>query len=48
VNHHIKEENGEIFKEAKKTGLDLVALGEQMLRRKQELQAGMTQESAEA
>jgi hemerythrin-like domain-containing protein len=48
VNHHIKEENGEIFKEAKKTGVDLVALGEQMLRRKEELQAGMTQESAEA
>ena len=48
INHHIKEEHGEMFPMAKKTDLDLVALGEQMMRRKEELQAGMTHDKAEA
>ena len=37
VKHHVKEEEGEMFKKAKATKLDLVALGEQMAARKQEL-----------
>ncbi len=40
IRHHIKEEEGEMFKEAKKAkGLDLEALGEKMLARKEELLA---------
>ena len=37
VKHHVKEEEGEMFKKAKATRLDLVALGEQMAARKLEL-----------
>jgi hemerythrin superfamily protein len=38
VLHHVKEEEGEMFPQAKKAeGLDLAALGEQMRARKQEL-----------
>ncbi len=37
VKHHVKEEEGEMFKKARATRLDLVALGEQMAARKQEL-----------
>ena len=48
VNHHIKEEQGEIFKEAKKAKIDLVELGERMLRRKEELQSGTTRAHVEA
>jgi hemerythrin-like domain-containing protein len=48
IEHHVKEEHNEMFPEAKKTDLDLVALGEEMFRRKEELQAGMAQESAAA
>ena len=37
VKHHVKEEEGEMFKKARATRLDLIALGEQMAARKQEL-----------
>jgi hemerythrin superfamily protein len=41
IKHHVKEEEqpGGMFAEAKKTGMDLRTLGEQLLARKQELQA---------
>ncbi len=38
VNHHIDEEEGEIFKQAKKSDLDLDALGEAMEERRTQLQ----------
>ena len=41
VNHHIKEEQDELFPGAKKAKLDLEALGEQMMQRKQELESEM-------
>lgn len=40
VKHHVKEEHTEIFPKAKKTSLDMKALGEQMAARKAELMAG--------
>jgi hemerythrin superfamily protein len=40
VNHHVKEEEGEIFPKVKRTRLDLQALGEQLAERKAELQNG--------
>lgn len=39
IDHHVKEEQDEMFLKAKKAKLDLVALGAQMLERKQELHA---------
>jgi hemerythrin superfamily protein len=41
IKHHVKEEEqtGGMFAEAKKSDMDLVALGEKLLARKQELQA---------
>lgn len=41
VKHHVKEEQGEMFRQARAAGLDLVALGERLKARKQELMAGM-------
>ena len=40
VNHHVKEEEGEMFPKLRKTKLDLEAIGEQLAQRKAELQAG--------
>lgn len=37
VKHHVKEEQNEIFPKAKATKLDMLALGEQLLKRKAEL-----------
>ena len=37
VNHHVEEEEEEMFPEAKKLDLDLEALGQQMKERKEEL-----------
>jgi hemerythrin superfamily protein len=37
VNHHIKEEQNEMFPKVRKTKLDLTALGQQMVQRKAQL-----------
>lgn len=37
VDHHVKEEQSEIFPQAKKAKVDMNALGEKMMERKQEL-----------
>ena len=39
VKHHVKEELTEMFPKARKTGLDMLALGGQMAARKAELMA---------
>ncbi len=39
IEHHVKEEEGDMFKKAKKAGLDTTALGARMLKRKQALTA---------
>ena len=39
VKHHVKEEQNEMFPKARETKLDLVALGERILARKEELKA---------
>ena len=41
VNHHIKEEQQQIFPKAKKTQIDMKALGEELLNRKRECQREM-------
>lgn len=40
VKHHVKEEQTEMFPKARKTKLDMLALGQQMAERKQELLIG--------
>lgn len=37
INHHVEEEESEMFKEAKKMTLDMAALGEQLMERRDEL-----------
>ena len=37
IDHHVQEEEKEMFPKAKKSGLDLMALGQEMALRKQEL-----------
>lgn len=39
VKHHVKEEQDEMFPKAKATQLDMVAIGERLLARKEELRA---------
>jgi hemerythrin superfamily protein len=41
IKHHVREEEGEMFKKVRSCGLDLEALGEQMAARKQELSAAL-------
>jgi hemerythrin superfamily protein len=41
VNHHVKEEQDEMFPKAKKAKIDLQALGEEMSERKKELQEAL-------
>jgi Hemerythrin HHE cation binding domain len=48
VRHHIKEEEGKMFKEAKKTEIDLDILGGQMTQLKQRLMREGVPEDAEA
>ena len=48
VRHHIKEEEGEMFKEARKTKVDFNALGSQMAELKQKLMREGVPEDAEA
>ncbi len=42
VNHHIKEEQNEMFPKVRKTKLDLDALGEQMAQRRAELESAIS------
>src|SRR5690348_5853177 len=39
IEHHVEEEEGELFKEVRKTDIDLKALGERLAQRKNELLA---------
>jgi hemerythrin superfamily protein len=50
VDHHVKEEEGEMFVKARKADLDTVALGEQIAERKDELkdELGIDEEEAAA
>lgn len=41
VKHHVKEEQNEIFPKVKETKLDLLALGEELAQRKEELSANL-------
>lgn len=45
INHHIKEEQDEMFPKLKKTDLDLQALGDELMQRKEELLGEMEKSS---
>lgn len=47
IDHHVKEEEGEMFPKVKKADLDLAALGEELASRKEDLLAelGVTEEA---
>ena len=42
VKHHVKEEEGDMFRQAKKADLDLNAIGQRLAQRKQELTAKLS------
>jgi hemerythrin superfamily protein len=48
IDHHVKEEEGQLFPQARRAKLDLAALGEQLSMRKQELlsELGLSEEQA--
>lgn len=48
VRHHIKEEEGELFPQARRTAIDFDALGEQLAERKEELMKSGVPPGAEA
>jgi hemerythrin superfamily protein len=45
VDHHVQEEEGEMFPKVRESGLDLDALGEELVARKQELVADVQSDS---
>ena len=47
INHHVEEEQNEMFPKAKRAKLDMTALGQQIAARKQELKAEMGLEDDE-
>jgi hemerythrin-like domain-containing protein len=47
VNHHVEEEEGEMFPQAKKTDLDFEELGTRMKQRKEELMGEIEEEEKE-
>jgi hypothetical protein len=47
VNHHIKEEQGQIFAAARKAGVDAKGLGAQLAERKKALARGATPDSGD-
>ena len=47
VKHHVKEEQGQLFPMVKKSRLDMRELGEQLMRRKQELMGGAAEQEME-